>query len=161
MGIVIPSLKIKEVFMATRDVMRRETLPSVFNDFFKPWDRWFDTNGGSMPNMMTVPAVNIVEKQDHYEISLAAPGMKKDDFNIDVEGNLLTISAEKQERREEKDERHTRQEFNYTSFSRAFTMPDGVVRDKIDASYENGLLRLMLPKTDEAKKTASKHITVK
>jgi len=147
--------------MATRDVMRRETLPSVFNDFFKPWDRWFDTNGGSMPNMMTVPAVNIVEKQDHYEISLAAPGMKKDDFNIDVEGNLLTISAEKQERREEKDERHTRQEFNYTSFSRAFTMPDGVVRDKIDASYENGLLRLMLPKTDEAKKTASKHITVK
>ena len=147
--------------MATKDVMRRETLPSVFNDFFKPWDRWFDTNGGSMPNMMTVPAVNIVEKQDHYEISLAAPGMKKDDFNIDVEGNLLTISAEKQERREEKDERHTRQEFNYTSFSRAFTMPDGVVRDKIDASYENGLLRLMLPKTDEAKKTASKHITVK
>jgi HSP20 family protein len=114
-----------------------------------------------MPNMMTVPAVNIVEKQDHYEISLAAPGMKKDDFNIDVEGNLLTISAESQQRREEKDERHTRQEFNYTSFSRAFTMPDGVVRDKIDASYGNGLLRLMLPKTEEAKKAASKHIAVK
>jgi HSP20 family protein len=87
--------------------------------------------------------------------------MKKDDFNIDVEGNLLTISAEKEDRREIKDERHTRQEFNYTSFSRAFTMPDGVVRDKIDASYENGLLKLMLPKTDEAKKAASKHITVK
>lgn len=147
--------------MATKDVMRRETLPSIFHDFFKPWDRWFDTNGGSMPQMMTVPAVNIVEKQDHYEISLAAPGMKKDDFNIDVEGNLLTISAEKEERREDKDERHTRQEFNYTSFSRAFTMPEGVVRDKIDASYENGLLKLMLPKTDEAKKTASKHINVK
>jgi HSP20 family protein len=114
-----------------------------------------------MPHMMTVPAVNIVEKQDHYEISLAAPGMKKDDFNIDVEGNLLTISAESQQKREEKDDRHTRQEFNYTSFSRAFTMPDGVVRDKIDASYENGLLRLMLPKTEEAKKTASKHIAVK
>ena len=147
--------------MATRDVMRRETLPSIFHDFFKPWDRWFDTNGGSMPQMMTVPAVNIVEKQDHFEISLAAPGMKKDDFNIDVEGNLLTISAETEQRREEKDERHTRQEFNYTSFSRAFTMPDGVVRDKIDASYENGLLRLMLPKTEEAKKTPSKHISVK
>jgi HSP20 family protein len=147
--------------MATRDVMRRESLPSIFHDFFKPWDRWFDTNGGSMPNMMTVPAVNIVEKQDHYEITLAAPGMKKDDFNIDVEGNLLTISAESGQRREDKDERHTRQEFNYTSFSRAFTMPDGVVKDKIDASYENGLLRLMLPKTEEAKKTASKHIAVK
>jgi HSP20 family protein len=147
--------------MATKDVMRRETLPSIFNDFFKPWDRWFDTNGGSMPNMMTVPAVNIVEKQGHYEISLAAPGMKKDDFNIDVEGNLLTISAQTEQRRDEKDERHTRQEFNYASFSRAFTMPDGVMRDKIDAHYENGLLTLTLPKTDEAKKAASKHIAVK
>jgi HSP20 family protein len=141
--------------------MRREALPSIFQDFFKPWDRWFDTNGGSTPNMMTVPAVNIVEKQDHFEIFLAAPGMKKDDFNIDVEGNLLTISAQTEQRREEKDERHTRQEFNYTSFSRAFTMPDGVVRDKIDAHYENGLLTLMLPKTEEAKKAASKHIAVK
>lgn len=147
--------------MATKDVMRRETLPSIFNDFFKPWDRWFDTNGGSMPNMMTVPAVNIVEKQGHYEISLAAPGMKKDDFNIDVEGNLLTISAQTEQRRDEKDERHTRQEFNYASFSRAFTMPDGVMRDKIDAHYENGLLTLTLPKTDEAKKAASKHIAVR
>lgn len=150
--------------MATRDVMRRgETLPSIFHDFFKPWDRWFDnSSGGSMMNMMTVPAVNIVERQDHFEISLAAPGMKKDDFNIDVEGNMLTISAESEQRRENKDgERHTRQEFNYTSFSRAFTLPEGVIRDRIDASYENGLLKLTLPKTDEAKKTAAKHINVK
>jgi HSP20 family protein len=148
--------------MATKDVMRRsEALPSLFHDFFKPWDRWFDTNGGSLSPMLTVPAVNIVEKQDHFEISLAAPGMKKDDFNIDVEGNLLTISAEKEEQRQEKDERHTRREFNYTSFSRVFTLPDGVIRDKIDASYENGLLRLMMPKTEEAKKTPSKHINVK
>lgn len=148
--------------MATRDVMRRETLPSIFHDFFRPWDRWFDTtNGGSTPHMMTVPAVNISERQDHFEISLAAPGMKKDDFNIDVEGNLLTISAETEQKREEKEERHTRQEYNYTSFSRSFTMPDGVMRDKIDAHYENGLLKLILPKTDEAKKTASKHIAVK
>jgi HSP20 family protein len=155
-------LKYKEVFMATKEVMRRgEALPSLFNDFFKPWDRWFDTNGGSMSQMLTVPAVNIVEKQDHFEIYLAAPGMKKDDFNIDVEGNLLTISAESEQKREVKDERHTRQEFNYTSFSRAFTLPEGVIKDRIDASYENGLLRLMLPKTEDAKRMASKHITVK
>jgi HSP20 family protein len=148
--------------MATKDLIRRgESLPSVFNDFFKPWDRWFDTNGGSWPNMVTVPAVNIMEKPDHFEISLAAPGMKKDDFNIDVEGNLLTISAESEQRKDEKDERRTRQEFNYTSFSRAFTLPDGVQKDKIDASYENGLLKLNLPKTDEARKMPSKHINVK
>ena len=147
--------------MATKDVMRREALPSIFHDFFKPWDRWFDTNGGSLGQMLTVPAVNIIEKQDHFDISLAAPGMKKNDFNIDVEGNLLTISAETEQQKEENDQRHTRREFNFTSFSRTFTLPEGVQKDKIDASYENGLLKLMLPKTEEAKKTASKHINVK
>ena len=148
--------------MATRELTRKgETLPSIFHDFLKPWDRWFDTNGGSMSQMLTVPAVNIVERQDHYEISLAAPGMKKEDFNVDVEGNLLTISAESEQRKEDHNERHTRREFNYTSFSRAFTLPEGVVKDRIDASYENGLLKLMLPKTEEAKKMASKHINVK
>ena len=148
--------------MATKDLARRaETLPSLFHDFFKPWDRWFDTNGGSLGQMLTVPAVNIVERQDHFEISLAAPGMKKDDFNVDVEGNLLTISAESEQQRQDRDERHTRREFSYTTFSRAFTMPEGVQKDKIDASYENGLLKLTLPKTEEAKKAPSKHIMVK
>ncbi|GGA82248.1 Hsp20/alpha crystallin family protein [Puia dinghuensis] len=149
--------------MATKDLIRRaETLPSIFHDFFKPWDRWFDTEGGTLgQTMMTVPAVNIVERQDHYEISLAAPGMKKDDFNVDVEGNLLTISAESSQQKQDSNERHTRREFSFTSFSRAFTMPEGVVKDKIDASYENGLLKLTLPKTEEAKKMASKHINVK
>jgi len=148
--------------MSTKDLTRREeTLPSVFHDFFKPWDKWFDTNGGSLARMLTVPAVNITEKQDHYEISLGVPGMKKNDFNIDVEGNMLTISAETEEEREKKDERHTRREFNYTSFSRSFTLPEGVVRDKIDASYENGMLKLVVPKTEEARKPASKHIPVK
>jgi HSP20 family protein len=148
--------------MATKDMIRRgETLPSVFQDFFKPWDRWYDTNGGLLAQMLTVPAVNIVEKQDHFEISLAAPGMRKDDFSIDVEGNLLTISAESEQKKEEREERHTRREFNYTSFSRAFTLPEGVMKDRIDASYESGLLKLMLPKTEEAKKPSSKHITIK
>jgi HSP20 family protein len=102
-----------------------------------------------------------VEKQVHFEISLAAPGMRKDDFSIDVEGNLLTISAESEQKKEEREERHTRREFNYTSFSRAFTLPEGVMKDRIDASYESGLLKLMLPKTEEAKKSSSKHITIK
>lgn len=148
--------------MSTKDLIRRgETLPSVFNDFFKPWDKWFDTNSGSLSRMLTVPAVNIIEKQNHFEISLAAPGMKKDDFQIDVEGNMLTISAEAEERKEDKEGRHTRQEYNFTSFSRSFTLPEGVQKDKIDASYENGVLKLVLPKTEEAKKTATKHIPVK
>jgi len=153
--------------MSTKDLVRkRETLPSIFNDFFRPWDSLFDNNGGGLMNNfnlrpISMPAVNIVEQKDSYQVSLAAPGMKKDDFNIDVEGDILHISAEKREEKEEKDEKYTRKEFNYTSFSRSFTLPDSVIKDKIDASYENGLLRLVLPKTDEARKTSSKHISVK
>jgi HSP20 family protein len=148
--------------MATKELMRRgEMFPSIFQDFFKPWDKWFDTDGGPLSRMMTMPAVNIMEKPDHFEISLAAPGMKKEDFNIDMEGNMLTISAEKEEQKENSDTRHTRREFNFTSFSRSFTLPEGVLKDKIDASYENGLLRLILPKTDEARRPTSKRITVK
>jgi HSP20 family protein len=153
--------------MATKDLIRKgETLPSIFNDFFRPWGSLFnDTfNGGSLfnhLNPLNVPAVNIAEKKDQFDVSLAAPGMKKEDFNIDVEGNLLTISAEKKEEKELTDERYTRKEFSYSSFSRSFTLPEGINKEKIDASYENGLLKVTLPKTEDAKKAASKHIAVK
>ena len=91
--------------MALRTLAKRgETIPSLFNDLFRPWESFSDTNGGSLlPTLGTinVPAANIIENKDHYEVNLAAPGMKKDDFNIDVEGNVLTISAEKEEKKEE------------------------------------------------------------
>ena len=147
-------------------VKRNESFPSLYNDFFRPWDSLFDFNGngGSLLNGLrttNVPAVNISENKGDYEVSLAVPGMKKEDFNIDVEGNMLTISAEREEKKEEKEDRYSRREFNYTSFSRSFSLPEGVNKDKIDASYENGLLTLTLPKTEEARKLASKHISVK
>jgi HSP20 family protein len=147
-------------------IKRRESLPSVFNDFFRPWESIFDFNGGSLFNQrnlnpMNIPAVNISENKDRYEVSLAVPGMQKDNFHIDVDGNNLTISAEKKEEKEETDEKYTRKEFNYSSFSRSFTLPDWVNKDKIDATYESGLLKLVLPKTEEAKKASSKHISVK
>ena len=150
--------------MSLRTLAKRESAPSLFNDIFRPWESLFDLNGGSLISHLrsvSIPAANIVENKDNYEVNLAAPGMKKDDFNIDVEGNVLTISAEKEEKKEEKDERYSRKEFNYASFSRSFTLPEGVNKEKIDASYENGLLRLSLPKTEEAKKLSAKHITVK
>ncbi|MDP4149760.1 MAG: Hsp20/alpha crystallin family protein [Bacteroidota bacterium] len=143
---------------------RAEFFPSVFNDFFKPWETLFDTNGGSLlANLspINIPAVNVVENKNNYEISVAAPGMKKDDFRIDVEGNVLTISAEAEEKKEEKEGKYTRKEYNYSSFSRNFTLPDWVNKDKIDATYENGVLKLELPKTEEAKKIAPRHISVK
>ena len=128
---------------------RADRLPAIFEDFFKPWNEIMDFNGWG--KTMTVPAVNITDNQDEYKVSLAVPGLKKDDFKIDVEGNILTISSEKEESNEEKDARFTRREYSYSSFSRSFTLPEEVNREKIEAVYENGVLKLRLPKKEEAK----------
>jgi HSP20 family protein len=148
--------------MSTRALIRNGgSIPSLFDDFFRPWNEWFD-GGGLMGTTMNVPAVNIVENKDDFAVALAVPGMKKEDFNIDMEGNMLTISCDKEAKKEEKDTRFTRMEYNYSSFSRSFTLPEGVNREKIDAHYEDGVLKLVLPKKEEAKKiTTNKHISVK
>lgn len=148
--------------MSTRSLARStEKMPSLFNDFFRPWDEWFE-GGGLTSRVLNVPAVNITENKDEFMVSLAIPGMKKEDFNIDIEGNMLTISSEKEESKEEKEEKYTRKEFNYSSFSRSFSLPDEVNMEKIDARYVDGVLKLSLPKKEEAKKIAtSKHIAIK
>jgi HSP20 family protein len=137
-----------------------ERMPSVFDDFFKPWNEWFD-NGGMLSKAMNVPAVNITEQKNDYLVSLAAPGLKKEDFKIDVDGNMLTISSEKEETREEKDKKFTRKEYNYSSFSRSFTLPEEINKEKIEAKYEDGVLKISLPRREEAKKPAAKNIAVK
>jgi HSP20 family protein len=149
--------------MSTRTLTRNggETLPVLFDDFFRPWNEWFDTSG-LMGKTLNVPAVNIKDNRDDFIVSMAVPGMRKDDFRIDVEGSMLTISCEKEEKKEEKETKFTRKEYNYSSFSRSFTLPDEVNREKIDAHYEDGVLKLSLPKKEEAKKlTTNKHIAVK
>ena len=144
--------------MATNALTKKTNLlPSFVNDFFKPWNEWFD-NG--FEKTLSVPAVNITENNKQYDISVAAPGMKKDDFKINIEGNMLTVSAEKEENKEEKDAKYNRKEYSYSSFSRSFTMPDEVMSDKIEASYEDGILKLMLPKNEDSK-NAAKTIAVK
>lgn len=134
-------------------------MPTVFDDFFKPWNELFD--GGLWPRNFNIPAVNITEHKDEYKVELAVPGMKKDDFKIDVNGNMLTISSEKEENKEEKNKKFTRKEYNYSSFSRSFTLPEEINREKIDAKYEDGLLKIALPRKEGAKKLSAKHIAVK
>ncbi|HEY1115629.1 MAG TPA: Hsp20/alpha crystallin family protein [Chitinophagaceae bacterium] len=148
--------------MATKSLMRPETaIPALFDDFFKPWNEMFD-NSRFWGRAATVPPVNIIETPNEYKVSLAAPGIKKEDFKIDVNGNMLTISAEKEEKVEEKEDKYTRREFNYTTFTRSFAMPDDVQFDKVDARYVEGVLELMLPKKEEAKKaTITKNIPIK
>jgi HSP20 family protein len=144
--------------MSTNTLIKRTNmLPSFVNEFFKPWNDWFD-NG--YEKTLSVPAVNITEKNDQYNVAVAAPGMKKDDFKIDLEGDMLTISAEKEETTEAKDAQYNRREYNYSSFSRSFTLPEEVKRDKIEAKYEDGVLNLVLPKSEKAK-VSPKTIAVK
>lgn len=135
-----------------------ERLPSVFEDFVKPWNEWFD--GGNFSRAMNMPAVNITEKKDVYELSLAAPGLKKDDFEIDLDGDMLTISSAKEENNEEKNEKFTRKEYNYSAFSRTFNLPSQVNKEQIKAWYEDGVLHISIPRTATTKSPSAKHIAV-
>lgn len=147
--------------MSTKTLTKQLMTPSLFDDFFKPWNEWFG-NGGSWMKELTTPAVNVTEKDDRYVVSMAAPGLKKEDFNINIEGNMLTISSEKETSKEEKEEKFTRKEYNYSSFSRSFTIPEDVKQENISANYENGELKLTLPKTELSRKTSPlKTIAVK
>ncbi|MET6996740.1 Hsp20/alpha crystallin family protein [Chitinophaga defluvii] len=150
--------------MATQALSRRNTLlPAVFDDFFKPWREWAnDLHDGRFFSALTIPAVNVSEAKDSYKLSLAVPGMKKEDFKIELEGNVLTISAETESEKDEKEGKYTKQEYNYNSFSRSFNLPEGVSKEKIEAHYEDGLLKLKLPKNEEARKNGkSMHIEIK
>jgi HSP20 family protein len=139
---------------------RSEVLPSIWNNFFNNdlfnWENNFINSGN------TVPAVNIKEKPDSFLVEMAAPGMEKKDFKIEIDGSALTISSEKQHESEEKDgQNFNRKEFSYQSFYRSFHLPKEVVNaDKIVASYENGILRLEIPKKEEAKQKPSRLINV-
>jgi len=141
-----------------RSLLRSTLLrPSIMEDIMKPWSEWMDEK---WPYSIQTPAVNVKETERHYEITLAAPGLQKDDFKIDVNGSMITISAERDEKREEKDETFTRREYSYSSFSRSFSLPEDIVQEKIDANYVNGELKLLLPKKEEARKTVHQKISV-
>ena len=119
-------------------------LRSIMSDLFDN-DRFLE---GEFYNGTSIPAVNVKETEDNFEIELAVPGMKKDDFKIEVENGVLSISGEKEEKQEEKKEQYTRQEFSYSSFSRSFTLPDNVDEDNIKANYKEGVLGLQLAKKE-------------
>ncbi len=127
-------------------------IPRLFDDFFtRDFFDW-GTNNYSITNT-TIPQVNIVESNDDFIVEMAAPGMNKKDFQIELDNETLTISSEKETTNELKEgDRYARQEFSYQSFRRSFRLPKSVVDEsKIKAKYENGVLRVMIPKKEEAK----------
>ena len=137
------------------------SIPDLFDDVFtRNLFDWGMSNYSTAGT--TLPAVNIKETAENFEVEMAAPGMKKDDFQIQLDGNTLTISAENRESNDQReDERYSRREFRYQSFMRTFTLPRDVVDlEQIHAKYDNGVLQLLIPKREEAKQKPPKTITV-
>ena len=136
-------------------------MPVLFDDFFnRDLFNWGNQNFSD--SNTTVPAVNIKETAENYEVEVAAPGMTKKDFKVELDGNSLTISSERSnENVEQNDERYSRKEFSYQSFQRTFTLQKDVMDiENIKAKYENGLLHLLIPKKEEAKQKPPRLIQI-
>lgn len=135
---------------------------SIFTDFFTDVDRFFDNDLFLMPMHLkrqmegNIPAVNILDKEKEYLIEVAAPGMKKEDFNIDMEENRLTISSHRENEKTEEKDNYRRREYNFSSFSRSMTLPQNVDPENIKANYKDGILRLNVPKVKEQEKPKRK-----
>ena len=134
---------------------------SGFNDLLSR-DIWNWGLGNNSTTNTTIPAINIRETAENFVVEMAAPGMKKEDFKIELDGNMLNISSEKENNYEEKEgERYSKKEFSYQSFQRSFQLQKDVVdSEKIEAKYENGLLQLVIPKKEEAKQRPPKMIKI-
>jgi HSP20 family protein len=144
----------------------RTLLPTRVSDFFNNGTLFptlldlerdlFDFDGGSL----LVPNANIVENDKDFRIELAAPGLERKDFKVEINNGILSISAEKEEEKKEDRKNYKRREFSYNSFSRSFVLTDNSLVDKIDAKYEDGILRILLPKKEVTLSKPAKQIKV-
>lgn len=133
-------------------------LPAIFDDFltrdlFRPS---FGTTG------VSTPAVNIIETGDDFRLEMVAPGMKKENFNVELQNDILTVSYDHEDNRqgERRDWKYRTHEYNYHSFTRSFSLPETVEAGSIQAKYEDGILKVTLPKRDEAKGKSVRQITI-
>jgi HSP20 family protein len=145
--------------MENRAVDKPRTWPTLFDGglmekfFNAPLDEFF-----GLGKVMNVPAVNVSETDKEFSLTIAAPGLDKKDFKVDAYDDMLTISAEKE--REEKSERYNRREYNYSSWSRSFTLPENCDAGKINAEYKNGELKIVIPKMEIKQPKKVKNISV-
>lgn len=128
------------------DELFNRDLPSVFTPNF---------NSG-----ITLPKVNIRETKDAYFVDMAVPGIKKEDFHIDLDNQMLSISTETKQENENNEENLIRREFGYSSFKRTFSLPETINEDKIKAAYRDGILSIHLPKKEEAKQKPARSIKI-
>src|SRR5688500_7217420 len=135
------------------------------NEFFPPFPGMFEDLFGTESFFKRdfahfVPAVNIAEAADHFVIELSAPGFSKEDFRLEIENLMMTITGEKKSGSQEAEKNYTRKEFGYGSFKRTFTLPQSVDIERTEAKYENGILAITLWKKDEAKAKPVKEIRI-
>jgi HSP20 family protein len=152
------------------NVPKRGSLANTNSNLsFPAWSNWIDdlfnsdlpsVFSSTFNNGMTLPKVNIKETADAYFVEMAAPGLKKSDFHIDLKNESLSISTEIEEENETREEQYTRREYGYSSFKRIFSLPESVDDNKIKAKYIDGVLSIHLPKKEEAKQKPAKTIHI-
>lgn len=135
----------------------RNSWPNLMDEFF--------SNNEFLPRFnyqenYSVPAVNVKENNNEYQIEVAAPGLGKNDFKVNVENDVLTISSEKENNVENSDEKVMRREFSYSKFSRSFILPEDTDYDKIKATHKDGILNVIVPKKEEAKVKPAREIKI-
>jgi HSP20 family protein len=146
-------------------LIRRNEMYPVWSTFFnnilnRDWNDWQIKNFSDTNT--TLPSVNIKEGEDNYEVEMAAPGLEKRDFKLELKNGVLTISSQKRVKDELKKGHHfTRREYSYQSFNRSFSLPDTVEGEKIAAKYEDGILRVVIPKREELKERTARIIDIK
>jgi HSP20 family protein len=139
----------------------KRLLPDLWEDFFN--EPFFNAYPGfpiQGTAVSVIPDVNVIEDPENFRIELAAPGLERKDFKVEVKDGVLNISAEKEEEKKEEDKNFRRREFSFSSFSRSFMLPDNLLADRIDAKYENGILKLTLPKKEVKAAAPAKQIKV-
>lgn len=141
--------------------------PSLVSDLFGSsplfGKDFFDMDRELFPSRLgiNVPTANITETQKEFKVELAVPGLEWKDFNVEVDNHILTISAEKEAEKKEDDGEYSKREYSFNSFSRSFTLPENVKEGNIDASYENGVLRISIPKLKETPVKPAVKVAVK
>lgn len=146
-------------------VKKNGGLPSLVSDFFGTslLDRdFFDLESDLFPSRLgiNVPTANVTETSKEFKLELAAPGLERKDFNVEIENHVLKISAEKEEEKKEKNGEYSRREYSFNSFSRSFSLPENVKEGNIDAKYENGVLKVSIPKEKETQVKPAQKVAV-
>jgi len=131
------------------------TITSMFDKFFTDGEDFYK----ELSKGTSVPAVNVVESADNYQVEVAVPGKNKEDFKVEIDNHVLCISSENEEEKETEEKNYTRKEYNYSAFSRSFTLPENAKEEAIQASYDNGVLKVTIAKKVNTE-TSTKSIPV-